>query len=201
MTKTKLAKLRAQANVNGPLDPTLDINEYDASNVANTMLHQGLAVGPALLHSANIPGQLAFCASEDSANLLMLQLNAWNADNRRPAAVHSGPAALFGMPMVGREVIVKKKKHNIPVSNEGDHAIYDSINPGPAIRNLPTQAIHNPTAALDRQQDIEKAVFESMFNYDAYTGPIIEGEDAESTLKNFQSGYELNFGTSDSFDI
>ncbi|KAK3700397.1 hypothetical protein LTR37_016008 [Vermiconidia calcicola] len=204
MTKTKLAKLRAQANAAIAPDSMEDLNEMLA-NAANDKQvtvdtfqaphRQGF---PNLQPSQDVGGSLAFDVGGEDW-LLGSQLAAWNADNQGPTSGQM-PAVVVGQPLADGQETIDFPQHEVPYSFAVGSNIYDTTGPVTAAGASAT-GFHDATAEVERQESISDFAFNELFNYEAFAAPVVEGDDAESALQGFQSSYELDLEQSGSFHI
>ena len=48
------------------------------------------------------------------------------------------------------------------------------------------ECFHDATAEVERQDRISEAAINDLFNFEAYAGPVVEGDDAESALQKLR---------------
>ena len=171
MTKTKLGKLRAQADAAIAPGPMKDLNEMlaEAANdkqvTVSTFLapyRQGL---PNLQPSQEVDNYLTLDANGDYEALVASQLTAWNANNGfagASPAVGFGPVAV-AQPLADGQQTDGVPQYDVPYDFTQVNGIYDTPVPGTATDASATW--FNDDTELERQERTESAVFEEFCNF------------------------------------
>ena len=196
MTKTKLAKLKAQANVAIAPGPLKDLNEMlaKAANgkqvTVNTFQAPHRQGFPNLQPSQEVNNHLTFDANGDLETLVYNQVAAWNAANPGLGGAQER-AALMGQPLADGQQAIGVPQHEVSYSFTQANDIYDTAVPGTAA-GASAMCFHDATAEVERHDGGSDDAINELFNFEAYGSPVVEGDDAESALQNLEGSYTLD---------
>jgi hypothetical protein len=168
MTKTKLAKLRAQANAAIAPDPMKDLNEMLAvaaneKQVTVDMFQAPYRQGfPNLQPSQEDNNHLTFDANGEQEILLYNQLVAWNANNPGPiGGLFPEPAVLEGQPLADGQKTIDVPQHDAAFA-------FTQVDDSYGTFGASDTCFHDATAEVERQEYSADAIFNGLFNFDAY---------------------------------
>ena len=151
MTKTKLAKLRAQNNTAAASDPLKELNEMLAGVANDKQLTLDQFQVPFTQGFSNLQpslednNYLTFDTNGEQDIMLENQLHAWNADNQSmTSSFVTGPVVLESQPLANGEETVDVPQLDLPyIFTEAD-STYE-------VFGVPTSNYFDPTAEIARQ--------------------------------------------------
>ncbi|KAK5163339.1 uncharacterized protein LTR77_010712 [Saxophila tyrrhenica] len=167
MTKTKLAKLRAQANDANAPQPTSDFDNM----LANITQEQQISVDafnipgqralPTLQQSGDLNMHLAIDANREQETSIREEIEAWNATGPERGAYHTATSLAAGQMLVNGIATGGIPQDEIPY----DFTMAD-LELFPATEATPFQMVHYPTAEVNRQMAIwDDAIADLFFDF------------------------------------